>query len=145
MRQFTLAAGVACAVILTSHAGAQFDSTMPGQVVGSYRTNVTPVGRRAPAAAPQNGQTITNGSLHPYDPNHPYDALKGTNIDPNLIVGPLMGPDGKPASTPDTLDRLSEQIKSFFGLREPNPPRPPYAPGITRRTRDRNKMLWRRD
>lgn len=148
MRRFTLAAGVACAVLLTGSVGAQNGgTTMPGQAVSSYRGEpVTQVGRKVPAAAPQAGQTITGSAgQRPYDPNHPYDALKGTNLDPNSLVAPLIGPDGKPIGQPDALDILSERIKGIFGVLKPNPPRPNFAPGITRRTKERSQMLWRRD
>jgi hypothetical protein len=151
MQRLLVAAGIACAIVLTNSAGAQNTSnsggfTMPGQVVGSYRTQVTPVGQKAPAAAPQAGQSITaNAMQRPYDPNHPYDMFKGTNIDPNSVVAPLVGPDGKQVVPPDALDRLSEKIKTLWGLAKPAPPRPPYTPGITRRSKERINHTWRRD
>lgn len=148
MRRFTLAAGVACAVLLTGHVGAQNGGpAMPGQAVSTYRGGpVTQVGQKAPAAAPQAGQTITGSAgQRPYDPSRPYDAFKGTNLDPNSLVAPLVGPDGKPVGQPDALDILSERIKGIFGLLKPNPPRPNFAPGITRRTKERSQMMWRRD
>lgn len=149
MRRFTLAAGVACAVLLASHAGAQNPATsgpaMPGQAVSTFRGQVTPVGQQAPAAAPQAGLPVTGNGMRPYDPNRPYDVLKGTNINPNSLVAPLVGPDGKPVDPPDALDRLSDRIRAIFGALKPNPPRPNFAPGITRRTNERAKMLWRRD
>ncbi|MBN9117675.1 MAG: hypothetical protein J0I06_00640 [Planctomycetes bacterium] len=144
MRRFLLAAGVACAVLLNGPVDAQFNTTMPGQVIGSYQGNVVPVGQRLPSAAPQAGQSITaNAMQRPYDPNHPYDVFKGTNIDPQNVVAPLVA-DGRQYAPPDALDRLSERIKSFF-VSNPPPPRPPYAPGITRRTRERIQHMWRRD
>src|SRR5205823_1262265 len=87
MRRFTVAAGVACAILLTSHAIAQFNSTsassstgtvggttMPGQMVSTYRGQVSQVGERAPSAAPQVGQSIAgSGMRRPYDPTRPYD------------------------------------------------------------------------
>ncbi len=156
MRRFTLAAGAACAVLLTGHVGAQFnttgttrgggDATMPGQAVSTYRGGpVTPVGQRAPDAAPQAGQSVTaNAMSRPYDPNRPYDMFKGTNIDTNTIVAPLVGADGRPVAPPDALDQLTDRLKAVFGLLKP-PPRPAYAPGINRRATERTKMMWRRD
>lgn len=154
MRRFALAAGVGCAVFLSTEVGAQNAMTngnsgaaMPGQAVSTYRGGpVSQVGNRAPSAAPQLGQTVTgpNGS-RPYDPNKPYDVLKGTNIDPNTLVAPLVGADGKPVGQPDALDMLSERVKAIFGVLKPNPPRPAFVPGVTRRTTERAKMMWRRD
>jgi hypothetical protein len=151
MRRFALLAGVACAAVLVNSAGAQFNSptvggsAMPGQVVGSYSGQVNPVGQRAPAAAPQAGQSITaNAMQRPYDPNRPYDAFKGTNIDPKNVIAPLVGPDGKQMQQPDALDKLSEKIRAFF-VRNPPPPRPTYAPGVTRRSHERHDQMWRRD
>jgi hypothetical protein len=152
MRRFTLAAGVACAVVLANSAGAQFNTTttatsggsMPGQVVGTF-SGTAPVGQRAPAAAPQAGQSITaNAMQRPYDPNRPFDAFKGTNLDPKNVIAPLVGPDGKQFEPPDALDKLSEKIKAFFIQTAP-PPRPPYVPGIGRRTKERVQSMWRRD
>lgn len=156
MRRFLIAAGVACAVLLNSHVGAQLNTTssdpglsMPGQAVSTYRGGpVAPVGQRLPAAAPPAGQPIANANAmqRPYDPNRPYDAFKGTNIDPNSVVAPLVGADGLPIGPPDVLDKLSDRIRAFFGTLKPNPPRPPYAPGISRRNRERaQQMMWRRD
>jgi hypothetical protein len=150
MRRMLVAAGVACAIILTHTAEAQNGSTpggftMPGQIVGSYRGSVNPVGQRAPAAAPQVGQNITaNATQRPYDPNHPFDMFKGTNIDPNSVIAPLVGPGGEQFTPPDYLDKLSAKIKSFFVSTLP-PPRPPYAPGVTRRSHQRGQHMWRRD
>ena len=155
MRRFTVAAGVALAILLAGHAVAQFNSTsantvggttMPGQMGSTYRGQGSQVGQRAPAAAPQAGQSIAGGAMQrPYDPSRPYDAFKGTNLDPNSLVAPLIGPDGKPVGQPDALDILSERIKGIFGLLKPNPPRPNYAPGVARRTKERVHVLWRRD
>jgi len=153
MRRFTLAAGVTCAILLSAEVGAQNGttgggSTMPGQAVSKFRGGqVSQVGQRAPAAAPQVGQTVAGSGVRqqPYDPTRPYDQFKGTNIDPNSLVAPLVGADGKPVGQPDSLDILSERIKAIFGVLKPNPPRPAYAPGVSRRSNERAKMLWRRD
>jgi hypothetical protein len=162
MRRFSLAAASAFAIMLMNHLNAQNTTTtsstttsfpgsgstlptMPGQVVGSYREQTFPIGNRFPNAAPQAGLPITaNGTMRPYDPNNPYSIFKGTNIDPKQVLAPLVGPDGKPMDPPDGLDSISASIKAFF-TRHPPPPRPPYTPGITRRTRERIHNLWRRD
>ena len=147
MRRFTLAAGIACAILLMNQAGAQ-NSTMtpggtatatttstggngmPGQVVGGYRGQVFPVGNKLPSAAPQAGQSVAgNAFQRPYDPVHPFDALKGTSLNPNQVIAPLIGADGKPVQPPDKLDLISENIRAFFA-HNPPPPRPPYTPGI---------------
>jgi hypothetical protein len=148
MRRFAVAAGVACAALVVDTAGAQTGGlSMPGQVVGSYSGTVRPVAQKLPAAAPQAGLPVTSNPLmRPYDPAHPYDALKGTNLDANAIVAPLVGADGRPVEPPDALDRLSEKIKAILAPMKPNPPRPPFAPGILRRKRERiENRMWRRD
>ena len=86
-----------------------------------------------------------SATQRPYDPNHPYDAFKGTNIDPSQVVAPLVGPDGKQVTPPDALDKLSEKIKTLWGFASPSPLRPAYTPGISRRMKDRNEHTWRRD
>ena len=146
MRRVMLAVGVVCAVGLTGRGTAQNAGPgMPGQVVGSYTGSVNPIGQRLPSVAPQAGLPVgANQNMRPYDPNRPYDMFKGTNFDPSSLVVPLTGPDGKPVTPPDALDRLSDKIKAFF-VKNPPPPPPPYTPGITRRARERNDMRWRRD
>ena len=153
MLRLTVAAGVAGMVMLWHPADAQFNTTdinsvsmMPGSVVGSYRGNVKPVGSKLPAAAPQAGQSITNNALmQPYDPSNPYASLKGAGIDPNQVLAPLVGADGKPVEGPDGLDNLSQKIKALWGMAAKAPPRPPWVPGIARRNRERAQMMWRRD
>lgn len=153
MRRFLIAAGAACAIMLAGHAGAQntggFGTSMPGQAVSTYRGGpLSPVGTRLPDAAQPVGQPIANAGAtqRPYDPSRPYDMFKGTNIDPNSLVTPLIGADGKPVDPPDVLDKLSDRIRSILGMLKPNPPRPPYAPGISRRNRERaQQQMWRRD
>lgn len=161
MRRFLLASGIACAILLASHAVAQNPGgtvtggttaitpgggfSMPGQVVGTYHGQTMPVGNQFPNAGQQVGQPITAGALQrPYDPNHPYDQFKGTNIDTKQILAPLVGPDGKPVKEPDALDKLSEKIKAFF-IGTAAPPKPNYAPGIVRRKKERPQLMWRRD
>lgn len=153
MRKWALAAGAACAILLTHSARAQNGTqtgggtTMPGQVVGSYSGTVGSVGQKLPLAAPAAGLPVTsNAMMRPFDPARPYDVFKGTNIDPKQVLAPLVGPDGRPVEPPDTLDKLSAKLKALFTFNQAAPPRPPYAPGISRRNRERHqKMLWRRD
>lgn len=155
MRRFLLASGVACAILLTHDAGAQFrtadtsagSTTMAGgQVVGSYRGQVQPVGQQQPSAAPQAGQNVTANALQrPYDPMRPFDAFKGTTLDPRSVVAPLVGPNGEQLTPPDSLDQISARIKAFFIRPSAAPPRPNYTPGITRRSQERIQRLWRRD
>jgi hypothetical protein len=164
MRRFMLATGISCAILLTHHVGAQNSNSttsaggtstattttssspmMPGQVIGSYRGQVFPIGTKLPSAAPPVGQPIAGTTFQrPYDPKHPYDSLQGTNFDPKQVLAPLSGPDGKPVQMPDQLDLISERIREFF-IHHPPPPRPPYAPGIARRARERIQALWRYD
>jgi hypothetical protein len=152
MRRVALAAGVACAVFLAGSAGAQFNTTstgttMPGQVVGSYTGTVNPVGQRLPAAAPAAGLPVTSNPLmRPYDPNKPFDAFKGSGIDPKNVIAPLVGPDGRPVEPPDALDKLSAKLKALFTFSSSAPERPPYVPGISRRNKERREQrMWRRD
>jgi hypothetical protein len=147
MRRWVLAAGVACAVMLAHSARAQNGGpAMPGQVVGSYRGTVNRVGQQVPQAAPAAGQSVTaNQFMRPYDPNRPYDMFKGTNIDPKQVLAPLVGPDGRPVEPPDALDKLSDKLKAIFTFGRTTPARPPYAPGISRRNRERHQQMWRRD
>jgi len=159
MQRSMLAAGVVCAVFAGSaRAQSKVPSvggytpavpgfTMPGQVVGNYSGTVMPVGQRLPAAAPQAGLPVTSNPLmRPYDPAHPYDSLKGTGINPDQILAPLVGPDGRPVEPPDNLDKLSNRLKQILGLMKPNPPRPQFAPGIVRRAHKRyDQQMWRND
>jgi hypothetical protein len=148
MRRIAVAAGLACAALAVNSAVAQNGGpSMPGQIVGSYSGTVLPVGQRQPSAAPPAGLPVTSGAMmRPYDPAHPYDAFKGSGIDTNSIVAPLVGPDGRPVEPPDALDRLSEKLKALLLPMKPNPERPPFTPGILRRKKERiEKQMWRRD
>lgn len=149
MRRVVLAVGVLCAVVVTGRGTAQNGSpgiATPGQIVGSFNGPINPVGNKLPSVAPPVGQAITaNAQQRPFDPNKPYDAFKGSSFNPDDLVAPLVGPDGKPIEPPDALDRLSDKIKAFFVKTPPPPPRPPYTPGISRRNKERREMLWRRD
>jgi hypothetical protein len=148
MRRLFVAAGVACAALAVNSAVAQNGGpSMPGQIVGSYSGTVLPVGQKQPAAAPPAGLPVTNGAMmRPYDPARPYAAFEGTGLDTTSIVAPLVGPDGKPIEPPDALDKLSEKIRALLLPMKPNPERPPFAPGILRRKRERiEKQMWRRD
>jgi hypothetical protein len=154
MRRLALAAGVVCALGLSGESVAQLNTArpaanssgvnvMPGQAVGTpLNFNFNQVGQKTPAAAPQAGQSITaNSMMRPYDPNRPLDVFKGTGIDTKNVLAPLT----PPATQPDALDKLSEKIKALFVGNNP-PPRPPYAPGISRRNRERAKeRMWHRD
>jgi hypothetical protein len=150
MRRLTLAAGAACAVVLIGPLGAQNsnDFSMPGQVVGSSDGAFSPVGNRAPSAAPAAGQPVGKNALQrPFDPNRPYDQFKGTGIDPSLLRAPLVGPDGREVAPPGPLSDFLARIKSVF-VKNPPPERTiPYAPGISRRNRERaeQRRMWRLD
>ncbi len=148
MRRVVLAVGVLCAVGVTGRGTAQngAPNAMPGQVVGGYRGQVNPVGKQLPQAAPQAGVPVAENALQrPYDPNKPYDAFKGTGIDPKTVLAPLSAPDGKLIAPPDALDQLSDRIRAIFGGNKAAPPRPAYTPGVTRRGQLRNEHMWRRD
>jgi hypothetical protein len=149
MRRLTLAAGAACAVVLIGPLGAQNsnDFSMPGQVVGGYSGPVNPVGQRAPSAAPPAGLPVGQNALQrPYDPNRPYDQFVGTGIDPSLLRAPLVGPDGREVAPPGPFADFIARVKSVF-VKTPPPQRTiPYAPGISRRNRERaEQRMWRRD
>jgi hypothetical protein len=150
MRRLTLAAGAACAVVLIGPLGAQNsnDFTMPGQIVGGYTGSVNPVGTRAPSAAPAAGLPVGQNALQrPYDPNRPYDQFTGTGIDPALLRAPLVGPDGREVAPPGPLSDFLARVKAVFVKNPPPPDRTiPYAPGISRRNRERaDQRMWRRD
>jgi hypothetical protein len=149
MRRLTLAVGVACAVVLIGPLGAQNsnDFSMPGQIVGSFGDNLRPVGSRAPSAAPPAGQSVgANQFMRPFDPNRPYDQFKGTGIDPSQLRAPLVGPDGREVAPPGPLSDFIARVRSVF-VKNPPPQRTiPYAPGISRRNRERaEERMWRRD
>lgn len=150
MRRLTLAAGAACAAVLIAPLGAQnpSDYGMPGQIVGSYTGSVNPVGQRAPSAAPAAGLPVgSNALMRPYDPNRPYDQFVGTGIDPSQLRAPLVGPDGREVTPPGPLADFIARVKAVF-VRTPPPERTiPYAPGISRRNRERaeQRRMWRLD
>jgi len=148
MRRLALAASV-CALLglanrVDAQQGAQGVNTMPGQVVGNGFTfpQLNSVGQQAPQAAPQAGQSITaNAMQRPFDPSRPLDMFKGTNIDPKTIIAPLT----VPATQQTVFDKLTEKLRALVGSTTP-PTRPSFAPGILRRTRERNEAhMWRRD
>ncbi|MCI0703510.1 MAG: hypothetical protein L0241_20715 [Planctomycetia bacterium] len=144
MRRLTLVAGVCALIGFANRADAQPNpNVMPGQVVGRpLNFNFAPVGQQLPMAAPQAGQSITaNAMQRPYDPSRPFDVFKGTGIDPKTVIAPLTAPETKS----DVLDKLSDKIREVFRLGQP-PSRPPFVPGITRRSRERiDARTWRRD
>ncbi|MBA4190548.1 MAG: hypothetical protein C0467_21385 [Planctomycetaceae bacterium] len=144
MRRLMLTAGVVCAVAaLTDFAGAQVN-TMPGQVVGSgYSTQS--VGQPLPKAAPPAGQPIglpaDSAMMRRYDPNRPYDALKGTNLSRDQVRAPIAGMGDQ---------SMWSQLKVIFGLSKPPvqmaPQNSTYFPSLTRRNRERAEAReWRRD
>ncbi|WP_439627381.1 hypothetical protein [Gemmata sp.] len=140
-RRVALAAGVVCATaVLADFAGAQ--NAMPGQVVGTgYGTNI--VGQQIPKAAPAVGQPLglpaDSAMVRRYDPNRPYDALKGSSYTPGQVRAPVPGGDRT----------ILQTIKAIF-IKE-NPPAPPvqqstYFPSLSRRNREREEARqWRRD
>ncbi len=66
---------------------------MPGQVVSFLRYHVTSGPKTARRGAGRRGRRITsNPMMRPYDPTRPYDVFKGSNINPNQVVAPLVGP-----------------------------------------------------
>lgn len=148
MRRYALAAGVACALVgLPLGAQNPAFTGMPGEVVGRYTGSVQPVGARAPSAAPPVGTPVGNNVMQrPYDPNRPYDQFIGTGIDPSQIRAPLVGPDGTEFKNPGPLDAFIARLRSVF-VKNPPPQRTiQYAPGISRRNRERaEQRMWRRD
>lgn len=143
MRQLLLAAGVVCATGVAANWVVAQNQGMPGQVVGSGYT-LHPVGHAAPQAAPKVGQPINmpvnNPMMRPYDPRRPYDAFKGTNIDPKLVIAPAMGDEG------NVVTRAYDKVKSVLGLTKTVAPQPMVTPGLFRRNRERAaERMWRRD
>ncbi len=148
MRQLLLAAGALCAAGVLAHATAQ-NQPMPGQVVGTTFGSTTfhQVGTQFPQAAPRVGKPVNVPEDTPlmrrYDPNRPFDAFKGTNIDPRSIVAPVQGVGDQTA-----LERFYDKVKSAFGItpRGTTPPPPNVTPGIFRRNRERaRERMWRWD
>jgi hypothetical protein len=146
MRQLLLAAGVLCAAGVLAHfAPAQNQATMPGQVVSSgFR--FSPVGDQFPQAGTKVGQPV---NLPPDTPlmrraslNDPFDAFRGTRLDPKSVAAPF------PGSDQNALERFYDKLKSAVGLQTKPSPAPPQmvTPGIFRRNRERAKeQMWRRD
>jgi len=144
MRRLMLATGVVCAVaVLTDLAGAQVN-TMPGQVVGNgYGTTV--VGQPTPKAAPPAGQPLglpsDTAMMRRYDPNRPYDSLKGTNLSRDQVIAPTGGA---------TNETIWTKVRSLFGYGKPPvqlaPQHSTYIPSLSRRNRERAEAKqWRRD
>jgi hypothetical protein len=143
MRRMIAAIGLACAA--ASPAAAQF--TVPGQPVGTA-FNLPNVGNRIPKAAPPAAMPIGTPHILPYDPARHLDVFKGTNIDPNSVVGPVSGFPGIATQQPNLLERIYTKIATFTGFYKPTLPNPvtTYTPGITRRNRERaDDRMWRRD
>ena len=108
---------------------------------GDCRTK-GPAAIEVPAGLPV-GQ---NAHQRPYDHNRPYDQFVGTGIDPSLLRAPLVGPDGREVAPPGPFADFIARVKSVF-VKTPPPQRTiPYAPGISRRNRERaEQRMWRRD
>lgn len=147
MRQLLLTAGVVCAVVGFAGRASPQVNTMPGQVVGTgFNSNVNAVGTQIPKAAPAQGRPINlpaeSQMLRRYDPSRPYDAFKGTNLSVDQLVAPVPLP-----NQPSTFDKLSDKLKSVFGVvRAVEPQGSTYFPSLTRRNRERaEERLWRRD
>jgi hypothetical protein len=149
MRQLMLAAGALCAAGgLVWQASAQVN-TMPGQVVGTgfnVSGTVQNVGSAFPRAAPQGGQPINmpaeSAMMRPYDPAHPYDVFKGTNLSTDQLAAPIPG-----LGDQSMLSKLKDKIKSVLGMTGTSTPqRPTYFPSLSRRNKERaQERLWRRD
>jgi hypothetical protein len=148
MRQLALAAGVVCALAGFAGRAAAQGTTMPGQIVGTGYS-LTPVGTRLPKAAPSVGQPIgspfQNQATRPYDPSRPYDAFKGTNIDPRNIAAPVVAFGDQSA-----FSKFYDKLKAVVGIAPSGPPSmaavPGYTPGIGRRNRERaERRMWRPD
>lgn len=150
MRRRIAALGVVCALAgAVEPARAQDSGTtsMPGQVVG------TPFSLNSPGTAvqkplPSVGSPIGSPLSRPYDPSKPFDAFKGTNIDPKSIVAPLSGYPSVQTQQPDLLDKLYAKLSSVTGFFRPTSSTTPapFTPGIFRRDRQRAKnRMWRWD
>jgi hypothetical protein len=118
---------------------------MPGQVVGSG-FQFSPVGSQFPQAGTRVGEPT---NLPPDTPlmrranlNDPFDAFRGTKLDPKSVVAPFPGGDQT------ALERLYDKLKSAIGLSTKPSLTPPQmvTPGIFRRNRERaQERMWRRD
>jgi hypothetical protein len=120
---------------------------MPGQFVGTGMTyNLNPVGSQLPRAAPSVGNPINvpqNGPMmRRANPNRPLDALKGTNLSPSQVIGPVAG-----TGNHAMLHQLHERLKSIVGLTKVTAQEnSTYFPSLTRRNRERAEArLWRID
>ena len=78
-----------------------------------------------------------------YDPSKPFDAFKGSNIDPRSVVAPIPGV----AGDQNLLVRFYEKVKSVMGVTTNTVEQPPnVTPGIFRRNRERARArMWRDD
>lgn len=142
-----LATGIVCAVVaLMGYADAQVN-TMPGQVVGTGY-GLGSVGNAIPKAAPQAGRPIQlpkdTAMVRRYDPNRPFDALKGTNLSRDQVQAPISATTG---GDPSLFDKM-QMILGFKKHPQAKPAVNPstYFPSLTRRNRERNEAKqWRRD
>ena len=121
---------------------------MPGQIVGTGYS-LSPAGTAIPKAVPKAGQPIgspfANTASKPYDPSRPYDAFKGTGIDPRDIAAPVVAFGDQSA-----VSKFYDKLKAVVGIAPSGPPSmaavPGYTPGISRRNRERaEKRMWQRD
>jgi hypothetical protein len=148
MRQLWLAAGAVCALAGFANPASGQVNTMPGQVVGTTVNfnNLTPVGQKLPRVGTPVGQPLNMPAETPllrrYDPNRPYDVLKGTNLSTSQIAAPVVGIGDQSA-----LEKFYDKLKGIIGLAKPGEFRAPnYTPGIGRRNRERaEERMWRRD
>ena len=111
MRQLVLAAGIVCAVAAAAHwATAQSNAVMPGQTVGTG-FNFQTVGTQLPQFGTPVGQPLNMPADTPLvrraNLNRPFDAFKGTNLDPNNVVAPVIG-----LGNQNALEKLYDKVKA---------------------------------
>lgn len=148
MRHLLLAAGVLCVAGVVAHWAVAQNQMMSGQVVSTTFGTSTfqQVGTQFPQAAPRVGQPLNVPADTPLmrraDPNRPFDAFKGTNIDPRSVIAPVLG-----TGDQSVLAKFYDKLKSAVGLSTKTiaPPQN-VTPGIFRRNRERaRERMWRLD
>jgi len=122
---------------------------MPGQVVSNTTGDrVKLIGHELPQVGKHVGKPVnvptTNPLLRPYNPNNPYEALEGTNLNVKSVVAPVNGYMSEaPASK---FDQVVSSLKSFVGISTKPMVKNIYTPGIYRRDRQRaEERMWMRD